>query len=349
MKQLLFLISFLVFSARLSAQQTTVDSSATSYLFIGNSFTYMNDMPKLFESMAKHAGKRVYVQSNTKGGASFEEHANRESVYESIASHPWDYVILQGFSREFIHAAQYVDSATVPHLNKLLDAIYANNPCTNVHFYMTWGYENGFGGYQYTSDFLGMADTIHGGYLRIGKRYGLPVVPAGAVWKKVREKSRVNLYTRDHYHPNQKGSFLVASTFFSSFYNEPNEYYAPFGLFKRKGKMISRTAFDYVQEHRSRYTLDNHEAYINWEGKGDTVDAQFSASFPNAQSYTWIFNGMDTLRVSEGNYPLPTDRSHKVELVVGGDCGERHYVYPLYYRQGKNARRNRKYTGQLAD
>lgn len=37
-------------------------------LFIGNSYTYYNDMPKLFETLCRENGKDVTAYSVTKGG-----------------------------------------------------------------------------------------------------------------------------------------------------------------------------------------------------------------------------------------------------------------------------------------
>ena len=49
-------------------------------LFIGNSYTHMNEMPKLLQKMADKAGKDVIIERNTQSGGSFEIHSQRESV-----------------------------------------------------------------------------------------------------------------------------------------------------------------------------------------------------------------------------------------------------------------------------
>ena len=40
----------------------------TSVLFIGNSFTFMNDMPSIFKEIAESKGKKVFVDHQLKSG-----------------------------------------------------------------------------------------------------------------------------------------------------------------------------------------------------------------------------------------------------------------------------------------
>lgn len=326
-----------------------MDPTSTSYLFIGNSFTYMNDMPKMFDAIATNAGKNVYVKSNTKGGANFEEHSNRESVYASIKSHKWDNVILQGYSREFIHSAAHVDSATVPYLNKLLDSIYANNPCTNVYFFMTWGYEKGYGDYEYTRDFEGMADTIHGGYLRIGDYYQLPVVPVGKVWKNVKTGSRADLYIRDKFHPNKKGSYLAASTFFSAFYDEENKNYRPKGVTRKWARFISEEAYNWVHENREMYSLNKQQSLVDWQFNVDgTVNARFKAAYPNALSYSWKIGDSEEIDGQSGSYVFADDEALRIELEVTSECGLRDYSFTMPMPQHRDGRLTRREKRRLS-
>ena len=46
----------------------SAQSGQTKVLFIGNSFTYVNNMPGMFNAMCQAAGKNVYVDSYTAGG-----------------------------------------------------------------------------------------------------------------------------------------------------------------------------------------------------------------------------------------------------------------------------------------
>ena len=70
-------------------------------LFIGNSHTYFNDMPRsLFEPIARSAGYDVEIDSVVKGGWTLDRHldinsATGEDIERALTGAPYDYVVLQ--------------------------------------------------------------------------------------------------------------------------------------------------------------------------------------------------------------------------------------------------------------
>ena len=73
---LTLLLSFNSFS-----QLVTNDS--LNILFLGNSYTHMNNMPAIFEHIAKSKGKLVHVEKNTQSGASFKVHTGRLDMFQT--------------------------------------------------------------------------------------------------------------------------------------------------------------------------------------------------------------------------------------------------------------------------
>ena len=71
-------------------------------LFIGNSFTYRNHLPKMFGELAKSNRKQVDVQWNVRGKTSFYQHEGRPELFKAIQWKKWDIVVLQGSSRDFL-------------------------------------------------------------------------------------------------------------------------------------------------------------------------------------------------------------------------------------------------------
>ena len=59
-------------------------------LFIGNSFTYRNHLPKMFGELAKRNGKQVDVQWNVRGKTSFYQHEGRPELFKAIRSKEWE-------------------------------------------------------------------------------------------------------------------------------------------------------------------------------------------------------------------------------------------------------------------
>ncbi len=142
MKNLLILldIAFIVFvGANLYEAK-----KQTNILFIGNSYTYLNEMPDIFEHIAISMGRQVYVSSATKGEATFRIQSKRTEVYNAIRSKEWDYVIVQGSSRDMLSTEEELNDDTFPALKKIFKAIRKNRRKTKILFYMTWGYKNGY-------------------------------------------------------------------------------------------------------------------------------------------------------------------------------------------------------------
>ena len=65
-------------------------------LFIGNSLTYVNDLPATVQHLGQSDPSRaVVVSSVAVGGFSLEDHWNRGDAQRAIASARWDLVVLQ--------------------------------------------------------------------------------------------------------------------------------------------------------------------------------------------------------------------------------------------------------------
>ena len=145
-----------VFAQTTNTQTDGSVPGALNILFIGNSYTHMNSMPFIFDKIAKAKGKSVNVEMSTHSGFSFKQHSERADMYDAIKSREWDYVILQGYSREFTHPFDTIDSASIPYIAGIIDTIRNNNPCTNLLFYMTWGYKNGYDQNEAVDSYLKM-------------------------------------------------------------------------------------------------------------------------------------------------------------------------------------------------
>jgi hypothetical protein len=214
-KLLVFLSISLLFSSKTFAQDEI------SVLFIGNSFTFMNNMPSIFKEIASSKGKKVYVDSVVQGGKNFEYHSNQLKTYEMIKSRVWDYIIIQGHSNELAQPDSKVETNSLPFARKIVDSIRASNSCTQVMLYMTWGYKNGNPKWAPIASYDSMQFRIKNQYLKFADLLDARVSPVGEVWKAVRTNySGINLYDPDNQHPSLYGSYLSACTHFTSIFQE---------------------------------------------------------------------------------------------------------------------------------
>ena len=319
MKTLLFLFISFSFSL-ISAQPMRV-------LFVGNSYTHYNNMPKLFEQMADSKGIKLEVLMDAKSSHTFQMHSKRPELYKNIRSAKWDYVVLQGFSRELAQDEAVIDSLSLPYLKQLLDSIYANNKCTNVLLYQTWGYD---GGYKDDSlgidwDYQTMSDRVHRGYLYVGEKLNLSIVPVGKVWETVKENNpQINLYQEDKQHPSLAGSYLAASCFYAAlFKTDPNVSFLA-KLDAKQANIIQETAGSYVLMNRQRYRINQNAVEIDVRLNPDYKKVvHLSANYPDAKSVVWDFgDGMsETAFKTRHVYSKPGN--YEIKIKVQDACGER--------------------------
>ncbi|MBS1688716.1 MAG: hypothetical protein JSS96_08325, partial [Bacteroidetes bacterium] len=64
-------------------------------LFIGNSYTYTNNMPSMLQSLAAEMGDTLVFNQSTPGGYTLEEHCSYSPTISLILSQQWDIVVLQ--------------------------------------------------------------------------------------------------------------------------------------------------------------------------------------------------------------------------------------------------------------
>lgn len=211
------LILFLIFNGLIHLQA----QEQKSVLFIGNSYTFMYEMPVIFKKIAAAKGHAVHVDSVVQGGKNLEYHAGQKITYEKINSRKWDFIVIQAHSNELAQPESKIDKNTLPFAQQIVDSIRASNPCTQLVFYLTWAYKNGNQNWKPIASFDSMQYRITNQYLRFADLMDGRISPVGEVWKVLKDNySGINLYDPDSRHPNLAGSYLIACTFFASIYGE---------------------------------------------------------------------------------------------------------------------------------
>lgn len=215
-KGILFLI-FATLLLSLSAQETK------RVLFIGNSYTDVNNLPLLVRQVAESTGNRLDYQSNTPGGCTFSQHCTNQSM-TYICEGGWDVVVLQEQSQLPSFPQSQVETQCFPYAAQLVDSIYANNPDGEAMFYMTWGRKNGD---SYNAQYFpvlgtyeGMDSMLYERYMYMARTNDASVSPVGRVWRYIRNNHPdIELYQSDDSHPSMAGSYAAACTFFTMIYH----------------------------------------------------------------------------------------------------------------------------------
>ncbi len=182
---------------------STASVERTRVLFIGNSYTYTNDLPGVVRSMAKAAGLEVEVAERTAGGATLAQHAADAATLQTIAAGEWDYVVLQEQSQTPLFNRPGMFAAA-----RQLHAQIQQSGAKTV-LYMTWARENA----PQTQAGLSRA------YRELAGQLGAEVAPAGEVWQSLRARQpRLRLYNADGSHPSPAGTHVAASVIFAEIF-----------------------------------------------------------------------------------------------------------------------------------
>jgi hypothetical protein len=305
-------------------------------LFIGNSFTHMNSMPVMFEKLAVSKKQKINVVMSAKSNHTFKMHSERADLYEDIKKAKWDYVVLQGFSRELGYGTEHIDTAVVPYFQKIVDTLYQNNPCVKLLLYMTWGYENGYAYMNEIGTYEEMSASIESGYRYLAGLYDLPIVPVGNVWMQVRkEHPDYGLYQKDEHHPTKIGSYIVASSFYSAiFRSSPEGGYAA-DIDATIALNIQRIAFSYIKGHLAEYHLDRNTIDVNYQfTKNGKYEVVCVANFPKAHSFTWDFgDDSEIVTTQSAKHYYKTFGTYRVKLTIEDECGERIIYRNVHFKE----------------
>ncbi len=307
------------------AHSVVYAQDSISVLFIGNSYTYVNDLPGTLGALATSLGKEITFDSKTNGGFTFQNHVNDALTYSKIHSKPWDVVVLQGQSQEPSFPDTQVDSQTLPYAVQLSDSIWANHACSNVMYYMTWGRENGDPQWSEINTFEKMNTRLYNAYMRIADSSDLAMVsPVGRAWSYVRENHpTINLYSGDGSHPSIEGTYLAACTFYASlFRGSPvgSNYYG--GLSAATAGILQNAAATVVLdslEHFHLHPVDEPtQASFSLVQNGETI--QLTNESSRATSYTWDFGDGQTATTENAQHTFVSNGNYTVQLIAASIC-----------------------------
>ena len=305
--------------------------SAVSYaqetakvLFIGNSYTYVNDLPSMLSSIATSFGDQVTYDSQTPGGTTFQGHTQNAATWNKINSQIWDFVVLQAQSQEPSFPDSQVNSSTIPYAMQLADSVYANNFCTEVMMYMTWGRKNGDPQWAPISTFDGMNDRLRSAYLRMADSVQGSVSPVGSAWKYVRENyPSIELYNADESHPSVAGTYLAACTFYASIFRK-----TPVGssfissLSPADAANLQAAAALTVLDSLDFFNLRpiSEHTQANFSFVSNDPEIQFINESTKAQTYSWDFGDGNTSNSENPIHTFNSNNTYTVELTAISPC-----------------------------
>jgi hypothetical protein len=186
-------------------------------LFIGNSFTYMNDLPgvvrKLLNSDADETP--AFVVEYTRPGGQLRQAARDSRLAALIGEARWNFVVLQEQSE--------IPSFPDEQREELMDG-YARNLAGMIRadgatpvLFETWGYRNGDRRNVPTDSYDAMQERLDRGVSRVAKEINARVAPVGEAWRyALSRRPNLSLWAGDGKHPSKLGTYLAACVFYTT-------------------------------------------------------------------------------------------------------------------------------------
>ena len=297
MMKKIFIVTFLlgIFSFTSLSQETK------KVLFIGNSYTFVNNLPDIISNIALSMGDTLIYDSSTPGGFSFQQHTTYSETLTKINSENWDYVILQEQSQKPSFSPSQVNADCIPYAEDLVNLINANDTCTIPLFYMTWGRKNGdqtnCQSYPPVCTYEGMQQRLRESYLLMGSLFSAEVAPVGAAWQQVRiNNPGIELYAADESHPSIAGSFLAACVFYSSiFHKYPITDYIPAGIIDTDAAILKTISQEIVFDSLETWLIDTTHVTSSFIfDSGSSPEIHFTNQSLNAEYFKWRFGDGET-------------------------------------------------------
>ena len=190
-------------------------------LFIGNSYTYVNDMPKIFEGLCRDNGRDVTTTSVVHGGHKLYQYVDSDDQYRAkleaaLEADHYDLCFLQ--EQSYLPLSDY--NLFFSGVSRLIEKV---KPSADAFMlYETWGRKAGhptLDEFGWTSE--SMTFDLAAAYKKAGETLGIPVSYVGLNFYKIyTTHPEIELYHEDKTHPSWEGSCLSALTHYHTLFGE---------------------------------------------------------------------------------------------------------------------------------
>jgi hypothetical protein len=223
----------------------------TRLLFVGNSHTYVNQIPLTVRNMAESGGHPASCEQSAVGGYRLEQHALLPATLDLVARGGWTWVILQEQSQ--VPAIDYWRFGSMYPACRVLDSLL-RAAGSRTMLYLTWGWRDGgtqtYGGHSSPpfADYFEMQDSVTVAYQVIGAELGAAIAPVGEAWRRARENdSAIALWQADACHATPLGSYLAACVFYAVVFGEPpSGRWYPGDVLPEEASLCQRLAWETV-------------------------------------------------------------------------------------------------------
>lgn len=217
------------------------DRPGVRVLFVGNSLTFVNEMPELLTHLVESdpANRPIFAVRFSPGGYTLAQAADNHQLGGLLDDARWDYVVLQEQSGRVELEGPDRDMYMLPPARALAGRIRSlgGRPI----LFATWGDRNG--GAAPGDSYAAMQDRIDETYREVAGEIAAPIAPVGMAWAEaLRQRPTIDLWQADGHHPSLLGSYLAACVFYALLYHrDPKSSYTA-GLSRSDAVFLQRVA-----------------------------------------------------------------------------------------------------------
>lgn len=319
-------LKLLMFSL-LSAFMVNGQGVSKKVLFLGNSYTSVNNLPKMVADIANSMGDVLIFDANTPGGQTLKQHSTNVTSLTKIEVGNWDYVVLQEQSQYPSFPNQQVANEVFPYARFLDSIINVENPCAETVFYMTWGRKNGDAsncpGWPPVCTYVGMDSLLNLRYRQMATNNNGIISPVGAVWRYIRQNHpSIELYQSDESHPSLAGTYAAACAFYSIIYRkDPSLITFDSGLSAVDAANIRAAAKLITYNNLLEWHVGEYDPIANFTFSNTGAgQVSFTNSSTNATDFVWSFGDGTTSNEGSPTHTYVSNGTYNVMLVVD-KCG----------------------------
>jgi PKD repeat protein len=324
MKTIFLFITTLFFYLPAFAQLDSIN-----VLFLGNSYTGVNNLPQMVHDFAQTGGVEISFDSNTPGGYTLKQHSANATTIQQIEKGDWDFVVLQEQSQLPSFPDFQVQADVYPYATVIDNLINQHNPCAETVFYMTWGRKNGDQGncpnWPPVCTYEGMDSLLSLRYTTMANTNNAILSPIGALWHYLRDNHpNIELYSADESHPSLVGSYAATCSFYTVLTRkDPTLVFNDLGIPPGDAQIIRDAAKTVIYDNLLKWNVGDFDPLADF-----TVDtsvhllATFLNTSMNTSEYEWDFGDGNT---STDKNPTHGYAHHAIKMydvvLVASICG----------------------------
>lgn len=212
----------------LMAPLSAAEKAPSKILFVGNSYTGVNQLPTILKEIVASAGHAApVIKASTPGGRTLEQHLSIKGTLALIEEGGWDVVVIQGQSQEASMAQEYENmrESFFKGGQSLCELIAQKSPQARIIWYQTWARHPDYWKAKSPDLAIGkspdeMLERNRKSYDELAKKIAKSTVSrVGDAWASYyKSHPGKELHSGDNSHPTYAGSYLAALVIYQTIY-----------------------------------------------------------------------------------------------------------------------------------